>query len=279
MRSYGFWRTDKPKEPGFSHELISSDFSKIKHLTNMDELKSLPAPGIDTLPKAFEANVNRLPDHPFLGTRNGNHYEWMTFKEVKRQVDNFASGMQKLNLVPDVMHDGDKWRFMGIQAKNRKEWSIVHLANMYNKATTIALYDTLGAEAVRFVVNQTELTSISCSQEFVEKFASYVLNEANSDDKKMFRLKNLVSFEKVLDKDVLKKVEEAGLTLYSMDEVMAAGIDHMPNFTPIQAAYEDCFMFSYTSGTTGDPKGVMLTHKMVVNCVASLNLRLDGIQG
>ena len=85
--------------------------------------------------------------------------------------------------------------------------------------------------------------------------------------------------EKVLDKDVLKKVEEAGLTLYSMDEVMAAGIDHMPNFTPIQAAYEDCFMFSYTSGTTGDPKGVMLTHKMVVNCVASLNLRLDGIQG
>jgi len=33
-------------------------------------------------------------------------------------------------------------------------------------------------------------------------------------------------------------------------------------------------MFSYTSGTTGDPKGVKLTHKMLVQCSASVNARL-----
>ena len=61
-RKYGFWRTDKPKEPGFSHELISVDWDAIKHQTTMDELKSLPQPGMDTLLKAFEHNCNTMPN-------------------------------------------------------------------------------------------------------------------------------------------------------------------------------------------------------------------------
>jgi len=40
---------------------------------------------------------------------------------------------------------------MGIQAKNRKEWCLVHLANMHQSTTTVAFYDTLGPEATRFI--------------------------------------------------------------------------------------------------------------------------------
>jgi len=39
---------------------------------------------------------------------------------------------------------------------------------------------------------------------------------------------------------------------------------------------DDCCTFSYTSGTTGDPKGVKLTHKMLVQCAAAVNSRLAG---
>ena len=42
-------------------------------------------------------------------------------------------------------------------------------------------------------------------------------------------------------------------------EVAKAGQAQVKEPTP-----DDCFMFSYTSGTTGDPKGVKLTHKMIV---------------
>ena len=70
-KSYGFWRTDKPKEPGFSHELISSDFKLIKHQTTMDELVYFPDPAIDTLLKAFENNAKIMPGQDLLGTRNG----------------------------------------------------------------------------------------------------------------------------------------------------------------------------------------------------------------
>jgi len=92
-QNYGFWRTEKQKELGFSHELISCDFEHIKHQTTMDKLESLPEPGMDTLVKGFETNVKRMPDQEFLGTRNGNHYEWMTFKQVDRAVKNFAAGI------------------------------------------------------------------------------------------------------------------------------------------------------------------------------------------
>ena len=56
-KQYGYWRTDKAKEPGFSHEIISADFEKIKSETTVDELKCLPYPGVDTLYKAFKRNV------------------------------------------------------------------------------------------------------------------------------------------------------------------------------------------------------------------------------
>jgi len=38
---------------------------------------------------------------------------------------------------------------------------------------------------------------------------------------------------------------------------------------------EDCFMIMYTSGTTGDPKGVKMTHKMNVQCVIGLQMKLE----
>jgi len=92
-------------------------------------------------------------------------------------------------------------------------------------------------------------------------------------NKKLFRIKNLVSFEKILDSDVLARVKKAGLNLYSYDEVMAVGMNNMASFTPEVPSYEDCFMLSYTSGTTGDPKGVQLTHKMIMNCIGSMIIR------
>ena len=37
---------------------------------------------------------------------------------------------------------------------------------------------------------------------------------------------------------------------------------------------DDCFMFSFTSGTTGDPKGVKLSHKMILGAAYAVNSRL-----
>lgn len=72
--------------------------------------------------------------------------KWMNYRQIADTARDFAAGMQKLNLVPDidVASEGKAMRFIGIQAKNRKEWCLVHLANMHLDVTTVALYDTLG---------------------------------------------------------------------------------------------------------------------------------------
>jgi|TARA_B110001450_G_C17647744_1_gene491954 hypothetical protein len=73
---YAYWRTDKPKEDGYSHELISMDSNKILNQTDLDTLEALPHEGIDTLLKGFKRNVERIPNNDMLGTRIGNKYEW-----------------------------------------------------------------------------------------------------------------------------------------------------------------------------------------------------------
>ena len=74
-----------------------------------------------------------------------------------------------MDLCPESFAEDKNWRFLGIQSKNRKEWFLLHLANMYIGVTTCALYDTLGEQAMRYVVNQTELTTIAMSSDLIMK--------------------------------------------------------------------------------------------------------------
>ena len=69
--NYGVWREDKEAEPGFSRELLSSDFQYIKDMTTLDDLNVLSYPGIDTLYKAMNRHVRRTPNAGWLGTRVG----------------------------------------------------------------------------------------------------------------------------------------------------------------------------------------------------------------
>ena len=71
---------------------------------------------------------------------------------------------------------------MGIMSKNRKEWNITNMANFHQGITTVALYDTLGADAMRFVCDQTELTTISCSNECILKLAKMKTDDAQADE-------------------------------------------------------------------------------------------------
>ena len=149
----------------------------------------------------------------------------MTIKEVADEALLFAKGASKLNLCPEVEAEGTKWRFLGIQSKNRKEWTISHIANMHMKCTTVAMYDTLGEQAMKFVVNQTELTTVACSSDYVKKISQMKIKdkELPEEEQRMHRLVHIVSFEDNLSKEDLELADQAGIKVIPYHQVLEEG--------------------------------------------------------
>lgn len=111
------------------------------------------------------------------------------------------------------------WKFMGVYAKNREEWTLSDMASMRQSGTTIAFYDTLGASAVEFVIKQTQLATISCAATYLRTLIMLKSQgRANS-------VQNLVSFDK-FDEDTRADAMDAGLKIYHINDVLEAGAKH-----------------------------------------------------
>ena len=97
--------------------------------------------------------------------------------------------------------DGAKFRFLGIIAKNREEWGISDLACMGATITMVPCFESLGPDAIAYVLNQTELSTV-----FVEKKSLDTLLKLAKDGK-IPSVKNLVCFDPI-DEAVAKSASE-----------------------------------------------------------------------
>lgn len=277
---YAYWRTDKAKEDGFSHELIANESKDLLVSTN-ESLDLQPYEGVDTVLKALRRTAERIPDANYLGTRDGAEYKWMSWKECLEYSENFSHGAKALDLCPEVDGEGDdkKWRFMGIQSKNRKEWNLINAGGMFQNVCSVPLYDTLGEEAARFIFWQTQMTTISLSKDMVAKLCKLKTddNAMAEADQKINKLANMVVFEDDSE-DVKETIEAAGLKYFKLSDVVAKGVAEKAagNTSTTEATPDDAYMLSFTSGTTGIPKGVKCTHKMLINDSYAIKARISG---
>ena len=76
-------------------------------------------------------------------------------------------GFEHLKLCPEQDSDNKKFKFLGILSKNREEWAVADLACMSSSVTIVPFYDSLGAEAIAFILNQTELSTICVEQKYI----------------------------------------------------------------------------------------------------------------
>ena len=111
---------------------------------------------------------------------------------------------------------------MGIQAKNQKDWILIHWANMFQKTTTVALYDTLGVEATKFCVNQTELITIAGTVDMLHKICKIKKEEgeANPPTKNLSRLQYfIVMGQETVSQADRTVFEDHGMTVYTVSDV------------------------------------------------------------
>ncbi|CAK9222646.1 unnamed protein product [Sphagnum troendelagicum] len=218
-----------------------------------------PVPdNMQTAWEIFTASVKRVPNNNLLGARevtNGvaGKYIWQTYQQVYETVILIGSAMRHIGVEP-------KGR-CGIYGANCPEWFIAMEACNAHSIVCVPLYDTLGAEAVEFIVNHAEV-SIAFAQG--TKLPLMIASLPKCTD----HLKTIVSFTSVTS-DQKTAAEAAGVVLYSWEEFLQLGKENSVDLTP--PSRHDISTIMYTSGTTGEPKGVLLTHENVVTCINGLD--------
>jgi long-subunit acyl-CoA synthetase (AMP-forming) len=129
-----------------------------------------------TLFETFSKSAQEYADRRCLGYRpidtlnsSPGRYLFRTYAEVSRSVRNIASGLVKEGLIlPN--HDG--FLVLGLYLKNSCAWVMAENACYYLNAVVIPLYDTLGADTVEYIVNQTGIQTIICSAKELSSLAS-----------------------------------------------------------------------------------------------------------
>jgi len=140
-------------------------------------------------------------------------------------------------------------------SENRPEWLISDLSIMLSKGITVPAYTTYVERDYEFLINDCKPSVIIASD-------AIQLKKINNIIKKYSFIKKVISFENIKDKNVTF-IEEIFNKTYKQEK----------NFKEIGLSRKDISCIIYTSGTQGNPKGVMLSHGGILNnCEGSTKL-------
>ncbi|CAA3003466.1 long chain acyl- synthetase 4-like [Olea europaea subsp. europaea] len=222
------------------------------------------AQGLESCWDIFRGSVKKYPNHRMLGEReivNGKagKYVWLTYKEVHDLVLQVGVSIRSCGV-------GQGGR-CGIYGANCSNWVISMQACNAHGLYCVPLYDTLGAGAVEYIICHAELLLV-----FVEENKiSEVLKTFPNTQK---YLTTLVSFGKV----TLEQEDMAGnfgVKLYSWNDFLLLGLNKKFDI-PIKKKTDICTIM-YTSGTAGDPKGVMITNESILSIISGVNHHLESM--
>ena len=213
-----------------------------------------------TMGAIWNVNSQRYASRRFLGTRtykpDGTRgpYQWQSYGDVAKRVANLGSGLLALGL--------RRGESVGVISVNRAEWLITDVACATHALVTVPLYDTLGPDAVRFIIGHANIRAVVASRATVQAVQAAKVHCPS--------LQHII----LMDDDVVDKQYVSGGGsgfTHTLSGVEALGQSHpAPEQLPAPA---DLFSLCYTSGTTGQPKGAILLHSNMASAVSSCSTR------
>ncbi len=209
-----------------------------------------------TLIQMLENSAQKYGDNILMWEKKADAYEGTTYKQIRDDVHKFAAGLLALDV-----QKGDR---LALISEGRNAWVIAELGILYAGAINVPMSVKINELSdLKF-----RLSHSGCRMAVVSKNQLPKVLAVNND---------LPDLEKII---VFDEPDEKSEEIITLDELMQKGEDILQNNRETfdarwQSAKEnDVVNICYTSGTTADPKGIMLTHRNYTSNVEQASILL-----
>ncbi|UJR30975.1 hypothetical protein I4U23_018487 [Adineta vaga] len=236
------------------------------HPDHTDKLQDFDSVGVQTLYDVFLRGLRIGGDRPQFSYRTSSDepFKSYSFKEVFQIIKETGSGISQLGL------KASNTTFIGIYGSASVNYALSVYSCWPFSMVPVGIYDSLGRDGVRFIIKHAEVELI---------FADDLTRVRNLIDWKddTLALRTIIACVEPTA-ELLKAAEEKNLTLMTYEKLRELGRNNIIDFNPPKP--DDKALIMYTSGSTGEPKGCIITHENFIcamfGCAKAIDLESLG---